>query len=287
MDANTLTNANYYLADQSSANGLMIMEDSMRLNDYGQYVMDNDVGIKMAFAKNYFINYGNGDLDPTPLLSQQLQSVTGTRFEEAFKRQLLSPDVMASVHSFLYANKPKGNGLRILIYRRDNNVEFIRMVCEYLSALFGEDITFIDPQYRKELAGIPINYKGDYQKAVDTFRNVKKYKLYAGIRDAITNVEYGMSSFDNLEAILQALEIEQLFEVHEMLFPMDHLSRGEYTKERMIIIIMGKLRDRVHIQHTSNILLNDNILEDLSDDELISMHDFASKATFSHNDKRG
>lgn len=277
LNADTILNANYYLGDQCTPNGTMSTVDtSYTYNESGQLIINSQCSGKAAFVKKYNINYGNDSLDPTCYISQTVQAVSNKSIEELFSQHLLEEDTMSAVHSFLYATGLKGNGLKILIYRREQIIPYIPILCDYLSALFGEDITFLDPMYRPEFAGLKTQYVGNKEKAKETFAFLQKFNLFKLIRDTIWNIENGLAGFENLEQTLGAFTFEQLFEIYHIMFPNNPLPAGRYSQEQLMYIIMSMTREKVTPRRSiSNFSVSD-IMDGISDEELMSLRDYDS-----------
>ena len=266
MDLETLLNASYYIADVRSRNGSMMFDQNLRYNEEGQLVVEQNPSANSipAFTK-YNIRYGNGDLDPSPYITTQLIS-GGDQVdpEEAFVRRLSQTETYANVYDFLYGEKPKGNGLRILVYYDDDTIKhFAHVVCLYLSKNFGEDITFIDPQYRPDIRGQAF-YPGDKEYAKKTFQDIQDYLLLTQFNQAITSMGYD-ESVNNLLIWLNAFEPNQLMHLYEIIFPNDPLPPGNYTTDHIKQIIVGRVSDTIPKNQTilPNLYTTDAYLQSL------------------------
>ena len=277
MDAQTLINANYCLGDQTTPNGgTTTIDMGYHYNEDGQLMMDSAPQVKSAFVKTYNINYGNDSLNPQCYISQTATSVSNKSVEELFTEHLLSDETLAATHSFIYAPGLKGNGLRILIYRQEESLPFVPIICDYLSTLFGEDITFLDPMYRRELMHLRSQYVGNKEKAKETIEFVQNYKTYAMIRDTVWNIENGLGGFENLEQTLGAFSFEQLFKIYQMMFPNNPLPAGRYSQEQLMHIIMSMTRDKVVPRRSLTNLSVTDIFDGISDEELMAIHEYGS-----------
>lgn len=278
MDANTLINANYYIADQATRNGIAQMSDNITIDGEGTYRIDNTVATSSVSLNPYHINYGDGTLSPLALLSQLVLEQTGKDVETMFKEKLMCNDSLICTFNFLYANKPKGNGLRILLYVNDSIVPFIHIVCEYLSNLFGEDIMFIDKQYRNDIIG-RVQYTGNQQKAQQVFREIMDYKMMKDIIDLGSNYQYGFGDTHNLEEYFESYSVPQMFYVYEKLFPNEPLPIGNYTKDHMLHILTRKLMHAFPQQTTMQNLMipsfadMSSLYNNISDDEMMCIHE--------------
>jgi hypothetical protein len=278
MDAPTLINANYYLADQESANGAMTMIDnSMRYDDSGQLIIEDSVkGTLNAFEKKFNIYYGDGFLNPVSFMSRVLTDVTGISVEEKFFEHLTQPDTLLHTYKFLYGYPAKGNGLRIMIYRNEQSLELVSMICDYISQLFGEDVTFLDPMYRKEMANVKSQYPGNREKSKQTYQFLKKYSIYVNLRDTVWNIENGLGGFENLSSVLNAYDLEDLFMAYEIMYPTNPLPPGNYSKDHLMHIIMSTARSKIDPRPLHNLAITD-IFEGISDEELMSLRNYGSK----------
>ena len=172
MDANTLINANYFIADQCSSQGLATIGDSIDINDDGGYVIKAAVNSVHRSLHPYHIHYAPSQvLSPAGLSARVMADLTNASVEEMFKNSLLGVDGMIDTYNFLRMHKIRGNGLKIMIYTSDMSAEYLHIVCEYLSSLFGEDIIFLDKKYRNDIKG-QVEYKGDRIKCKEVERNI-------------------------------------------------------------------------------------------------------------------
>jgi hypothetical protein len=278
MDANTLINANYYIADQPTRNGIAQMSDNISLNQDGQYVLKHDTVPTGVTLNPYHIKYGEDVLSPLALMAQIMLEKTGKSVEDMFKEQLMNNDALLKTYTFLYHDKPKGNGLRFLIFVNDSCVPFIHIVCEYISSLFGEDLMFIDRQYRNDIKGT-VQYVGNKQKAVQVINELRDYQMLKGIIDLASNFKYGYGDMTNLEQYFNAFTVPQLFYVYEKIFPTEPLAPGNYTKEHMIYIITRKLAHAFPQTNTVENLMIPSFADmsalynNISDEELMSIHE--------------
>ena len=276
MDANMLLNANYYIADQVSRNGLATIGSTFDINDDGGYVINNSVKPVAPSLNPYHVNYGTGDLSPEQILSHTLAGVTKQPPSVMFKNKLLTKDCMISTYRFL-AQSPKGNGLQIMIFVNDASIPYVYIVCEYLSQLFGFDITFVDKQYRNDIPGY-VEYKGNRDKAREVERNIREWMLLNDIMDVSSNYQYGYGGAENIKTFLRTFDVPELFHIHDLIFINDRLEPGNYDKERIVHIIASKLMSAFPKMADSNLMINslsDMIASynEVSDDELMSIHE--------------
>lgn len=278
MDANTLINANYYIADQPSRNGIAQMNDNISLNEDGMYVLKHDTVPTGATLNPYHIIYGEDVLSPLTLMSQVMLEKTGKSIEDMFRSVLMNNDALLKTYHFLYHEKPKGNGLRFLLFVNDSCVPFIHIVCEYITSMFGEDLIFVDKQYRNDIKG-QVYYTGDKQKAVQVINEIRDYQMMKGIIDLASNYQYGCGNMLNLEQYFNAFTVPQLFYAYEKLFPSEPLAPGNYTKEHMIYIITRKLAHAFPQKYQMDNLMIPSFADmsalynNVSDEELMSVHE--------------
>lgn len=277
MDAKTLLNANYYIADQTSRNGIATIGSTFDINDDGGYVLRNDVQPVVPSLNPYHVSYGTGDLSPSQIMSHVLAGVSNQPPEVMFKRKLLEREVMISTYKFLFGSTPKGNGLQIMIFVNDSSIPLVYIVCEYLANLFGQDITFIDKQYRNDIRG-NVEYKGDKATFVDVEKNIRDWMLINDIYDVSSNFQYGYGGAENIKVFLRTFEVPDLFYIHDRIFPDDRLEPGNYDKERMVYIIANKLMQAFPKAAESNLMINSledmiGLYDGISDDELMSVRE--------------
>ena len=279
MDANTLVNANYYIADQTTRNGIAQMSDNISINGDGEYTIKTDSSVVGQLKLTpYHIFYGTDAMSPIALMSKLMLDQSGASVEQLFREQLVSNENVRDIYNFLYANKAKGNGLRILIFVNDTCVPYIHIVCEYIAHMFGEDVTFIDKQYRPDIRG-QIQYTGDKANAVRVINEIRDYIMLKDIIDLANNYQYGYQSDSNLTVYFDTFNIQQLFYVYEKLFPTEPLKPGNYTKDHIIHIIVEKLKFNFPKQvDYGNLMIPSfadmsELYNGISDEELMEIHE--------------
>lgn len=278
FDANTLLNANYYIADQTTRNGIAQLSDSIEINDEGEYYINQNVEFTAPMLNPYHIHYGDGTLSPITLMSQTMIDQSNLSVDEMFKRQLMQNTSLSNVYKYLYGKKPEGNGLRILMFVNDACVPYMYIVCEYISQLFGEDITFVDRQYRNDING-QFQYKGDRNRATQVINELRDYNLLKEITDLASNFQYGYSDTNNLENYFNVFPVPRLFYIYEHLFPNEPLPVGNYTKERIVYIITHKLMNAFPKRCVMDNLMipsfadMSSLYNGISDDELMCIHE--------------
>lgn len=267
MTLDVLLNANYYIADAKAPNSGLMFDSNMRFNEDGQLVVENaptQPTISKALSK-YNVRYGRGELDPSTFMTTLLTNGGDMQDpRESFVRSLYNTETIAEVYEFLYGEAPRGNSLRIMIYNDDDSVrEFVYLVCEYLAKNFGEDITFIDPQYRPNIIG-KAEYKGDKAYAEKTIHDLQDYILLKNFNMAITQLGYD-ENMNNLSVWLSCFTPEQLMHLYELVFPNDPLPPGNYTTDHIKQIITGRVSDGLPRQQMAfpNLYTSNAYLESL------------------------
>ena len=271
MDATTLINANYYIADQTLRGTEMHVADQMNIDEDGGYVLQH---VSRPTLNPFHIHYGDGSLSPTALMSELLyEDNTSIGIEQRFINHLMKEDTLANVYTYLYGDKSRGNGLRIFMFASDSNVYLLHVVCEYISRVFGEDIKFIDKIYRNDIKGF-VNYTGNKANAAMMIKRIRDYKLMKDISDIAANYQYGYGSIENLEVYFETFDIDALFYIYEKLFPHEPLTPGRYEKERMVHIITRKIAQQCPQKVSNNLSVElENILKmygGVSDEEIES-----------------
>jgi hypothetical protein len=263
-DLNTLLNANYYIADVRTPNGLInFAEDSLKYDENGQLTVENQITIPhtmMAMGK-YNIKYGNGELDPTPYIANVLVSI-GEEYTDPvdrFIKHLNDTDTVLSTYNFLFKNQLQGNGLQILIFNDEDTVKnYVHIVCEYLAHIFGCDITFIDPQCRPEVKG-KATYKGiEKSIAEKNIMDIRDCDLLISFNQAVTHTTDFSSCVNNLISFLSGFDFPQTVHLYELLFPNDPLPPDNYTAEHIKQIIIGRVSSDAPKNNFNNIILTED-----------------------------
>lgn len=278
MDAQALVDANYYIADQRSRDGTVVVEDEYRQTADGSYVLQPRTKTVSGTLSRFHVKYGSGVLSPASLSSQILVDAAGKSTDRLFQELLLQSDSFIDVYRFLYDSKPKGNGLRILIFTRDDSAPYMHIVCAYISRFFGEDITFIDRAYRNDIPG-DVNYRGDVMNARETIQMIRRKMTMNDLSNLITSYQFGSQSRSNLEVYFDTFSIPDLFKLYEMLFPNQPLEAGNYTKEQIMYILVSKIIAEAPKMVSDSMSIQDmfssipELYSEVSDDELMQMHE--------------
>ena len=249
MDAPTLLNANYFLIDQNPPNQYVGINDIPRIDNDGGITYEPSLDFATPQSTSgmhrYFIHYSRV-IDPSSFFGLTTASMMNdySRPEEKFREHLTHVQTQIAVYQEIFQKKLEGNGLQILIMNSDSGVEKCgHMICSFLSELFGADITFIDPQYRPKTKG-QLQYIGNKTYAEKYIRWLRDAIFRSHVQQMIDNVRFG-DSLNNLMTLPifndPDIPIEDLFHAFNVLFPQDQLPPGNYTKEHLKQIIIGRL----------------------------------------------
>lgn len=268
MDRQTIANANYYIIDVSN--------NSRRVEFEKEIVFDEETGAEIIREKPvqsslrndmsaYHVVYSDGILDPR---QNVLSSTSGTQIGsdyssgngvsteaalDAYQKYLMQPSTIGNVYDWLYSdyNKPRGNGLQILIINDEDNVKvFGHTIAVFLSQVLGEDVQFIDPQIRPELVKGYANYTGNKANAERILRDQRDYSMLDQFIGYISMMGYSETKA-NMQTFLNKLEPVGLMHLYEMLFPNDPLPPGNYTTEEVKVKLIGKAMEVVPNYTTS------------------------------------
>lgn len=245
MNATELLESNYYIADVRNNPSMFQYGQQLHYNEQGQLVSDIQPNMSMPGISRYNIKYGNGELDPSPNMTTLLATheINESDPKESFVRHLSQTETLANVYNFLWGDPPKGNGLKILIiYDEDTVREFGYIICGYIAKNFGEDVSFIDAQYRPQLVKGTSFYKGDKQYAAKTIHDLQDYLLLMNFNQVITQMGYD-ESVNNLTIWLNTFNPQSLMHLYELLFPNNPLPSGNYTTDHIKQIIIGRVTD--------------------------------------------
>lgn len=277
-DADTLLNANYYMADVRSPDGTVQLENSLRYNESGQLEAEHNMNtLPSASIGKYNINYGSGELDPSIYVTNILVGI-GDAFDDPvnrFIKHLNATQNMISVYDYLFKRQLKGNGLQIVIFSEDEHIDiFVDIVCQYLAHNFGCDINFIDPLYRPNIRGVA-NYKGNKAFAQKNIHDIRDAQLLINFNQAITQ-SGGEGCISNLNVYMNSFNVEQLMYLYNLLFPDAPLPSDYYTADHVRQIIIGRVKDQIPKNPFENLFLTDDYIEALKQYETddVDINDF-------------
>lgn len=244
MDLPTLTEANYFIADTREPMDHLEFDTDVHYNEHGQLVHESKPKVVTPALSRYHIKYGKGQLDPSTFMTTMLVGGNSDNEDprEAFIRYLNHTETIAEIYDFFYGEKLRGNELRILIYNDEDSVRyFVHFVCMFLAKNFGEDISFIDPQYRPYVIGQP-TYAGDKEYAKKTISDLRDVILLKQFNQNITQMGYD-ENMGNLTTWLNAFDPPELMHLYELIFPNDPLPPGNYNTDHIKQIIVGRVSD--------------------------------------------
>ena len=272
MDLDTLLNANYFLIDQVKPTGYANIDDGQMDREFGQSQpalnQFGEITPGLIFPKKtnmhgYFIHYTNV-FDCTPFLASASASAKNDYSSpmEKFMSHMMTSEFHQRVYETIFNVDLQGNNLQILLMRSDYNCQmFGHVICQFLSQVFGADITFVDPKYRPRTHG-QLQYIGNKDYARQHIQELRDMALKTRIQTAVDTAQYG-DGMNNLMQLLNNgdMTIEKLFYVYNLIFPNAPLPAGNYTKDHLIRIICGRILDSTgHTGETisSDILKNGN-----------------------------
>lgn len=230
MTAEELLDAQYYIADKV---GILHFSESTQYDqETDQYVQVKETSDK---AQPFMIKYANdtNNLSMFPYFttsSLPSDTITGSRDPRAryVAMRLKNEAVLMSLYSEFIANIRKDK-LVIVIFMDEATVRYgAGLACEMFSQEFGQDVTFIDPQYRPYVQG-RVTYVGNKERAEIVIPEIRKKMQITGFMSAVTKTNFE-SNMNNINEFLTAYtEIPDAIELYNLLWPDDPLPAGNYT----------------------------------------------------------
>lgn len=252
MTKEQLLTAQYYICDKT---GIVIPTDNWGWDpETEQYIKreSNDVSPQDR-ASEYCIGYATSasTMAITEFLtthSIDIDHLSKSKDPiERYKAYIGTEAFRLSLYNNMLRNIRKDK-LYIMIFTDDVTVRYCGdIVCQMLSQVFGQDVTFIDPQYRPYVRG-RLSYPGNKEYGLKYIENLIKRGQIFGYIAALSNMQYvGCESSDvgQITAYLSAFEtVEEMIDFHNSLFPDEGLPPGQYTRADVEEIIIQKtLRD--------------------------------------------
>lgn len=240
MDKSVLLNANYYIADVTSPNRLSDTVDSFEYDGDGCLKRSNTTG--RIHTTSYNIQYGDGCLNPAPYITDLLAfNSKNMTCEQRFVNTLSEYSIMKAIYEQIYAPRRRGNGILIIIFCIDDNVvNFGHVIATHLAYNFGEDIRFLDPQYRPYVKG-QSEYKGNQERAKIVLHDLEDSMFMMNFLQCVTfGVEEGIN---NMTAYMANFTTRDAIRLYELLFPNDPLPAGNYKCEDVKEIIISRMID--------------------------------------------
>lgn len=272
---NKMLNANYYLLDVKSQTQLdqyknQSMAPDISIDDFGNY----KVNPSQTSLTQYHINAGRGELDPTQFMAHL---ITGDAWnpddiQRIFQEYLKKPETKVTVFDFLFAQKPRGNGMQVLvIYNEDIVTNYAHTICQYLSYEFGCDINFIDPLYRPDVKGNTtyqgnFNYIGNKNRGLQLICDLKDYKLRTEFDSFLLQIQGQMNAVDQMSARLNVYDVPKLIYLYNLLFPNKPLPPNYYEHEQLKQMIISMTLNQLPQNKFGNNLYTTNDIQHMIDE---------------------
>lgn len=239
MDKTVLLNANYYIADVTSPNRVSDSIDCFEYDESGTLKrVDKSSGMKTASVYN--VQYGDGVLNAEQLIMEYMAFATrDMSCEQRFINTLSEYSSMKAIYEQIYAPRRRGNGILMIIFCNDDNViNFGHIIATHLAYNFGEDIRFLDPQYRSYVKG-QSEYKGNAERAKVVLHDLENAMFVMNFINCLSYVS-GEEAVNNMTVYMSAFTTRDAIRLYEMLFPNDPLPAGNYKCEDVKEIIMTR-----------------------------------------------
>lgn len=264
MTKDELLNAQYYIADKTTGTRYQMREYwNPDTEQYETIEGDNTVDTASEYLVRYTSSSANCNMAAMLTGFKQLDidkiAVSNhprDRINAYIHRELF----MMALYNELIANIRKDK-LMIVIFTDDDTVRYgADLFCEMVSKDFGQDITFIDPQYRPYVHG-RVSYIGDKARGEMVISKIRDKALIAGFMSALAHNNYE-SSTNNIKTYFKNFDTTlELIQFHDLLWPDDKIKPGTYTFEDISDIIIGKAMEEEdsHLQRMPNIqIINSN-----------------------------
>ena len=262
MTPQDLLRATYYVVDVSNRGHYMEYEKEVVYHDDGSYEIKSRPKMHNSSISRFNIIYGTGWMNPAYVINATSANTIGSNIDiemqnkdplQLYIESLKKPNTILGVRDWLY-NKlnftQRGKGIRIFMIMDEDVVRgFGHAMCCYLSKFFGEDIKFLDAQYRPQLVKGYVDYKGDKEFARKIARDISDYELMTKVTALVS--QGGLDGMSNLMEYLNCMDMNALFHTYELLFPREPLPRGNYEPEQIKQIIAGKCAERIGVQYPS------------------------------------
>ena len=263
MTPKQLLEATYYISDVGNTAGRRLSFDKeVVYHDDGTFEIKTKTNTVGSSITRFNIIYSEGFLDPAQAINKTSANAIGSSShrqlvsktpEEVYIEHLKNPTTILGAKDWLYGslNTRNKNGVRIFIINDEENARnFGHITCLFLSKYFGEDINFIDAQYRPQIVkGRPV-YQGDKEFSKKIFHDINDYGLMTKISSLISQGGFDLP-MNNLLEFLSTLDVPTLFYVYERLFPSEPLPAGNYSTEQIKTIIVGKCADKIGVVYPS------------------------------------
>lgn len=255
-----LINANYYMADTGISN-CSITTDQIDIDRNGNMLLP------VVYSSNgmgkYNIYYDDKkSLDPFEYAFDDNGVLVPTCSRDLITKKIYNKNVIYNVWHFLFdpKNPPKGNGLQILIYFDDCRIQkFGDIICNYLSSVFGVDISFIDAQFVSNCCTQQYFYPKNPNK--DYVNQIIEAAIYEHEKLSLMTL-LASHSINNIESILNTKNTpEQILKSYNIIFPSDPLPPGIYTVDRIRKLILSRLTGELQDTEYNNIQISNDIFD--------------------------
>ena len=246
--AETVLNANYYMADDGKKKSTTNINPNIRRNEYGEIIEEPSGTIEATYtsgvgAENmgsvFHIRRSN-ILNPEGYNAEYVMGQSNDGFnspEERYINHLQQKDTMIATFNFLFGHQLQGNGLQILIFSDCANLKrFGNILCQFLSMTYGVDIVFLDPAFRPDCRG-QVNYTGNKQQGIVNSKFLMDCDTVSRF-DAAIDQSRLRGTLSNVREFLQSFRGMELMNIYNLLFPNDPLPQGNYTDDQLREILI-------------------------------------------------
>lgn len=260
MTKENLLNAQYYICDKTGVT--VYNQDYNYSMEDGMYMttLNNPIDRASEYLVEYASSASNLSIEKwMTSLDIDIDKISKSKDPLArYYTYINTKELMLSLYQKAIS-KIRKDKLFIFIFMDEMTVRYCGdMVCELLSQKFGQDVTFIDPQYRPYVRG-RLSYVGNKQQSEKIIEELKHTAQIAGYMAAVSNAVYDNESTSNIVQFLTAFEsVEELINFHNLLWPHDDLPKGTYTRADVEEIIIQKTLYDMSNSRSRN--LNMNIL---------------------------
>ena len=264
MTREQLLDAQYYIADKTSRK--LPFKSSLQWNqETNQYEQVDEKDVEDS-ASPYLIEYSPEacNMNMSIFMTDaniDIDKISHSKDPRArFFAAISQPEFQMSFYQKVIRNIRKDK-LFIMIFMDEPTVRYgAGMVCDMLSKDFGQDVTFVDPQYRPYVQG-RVSYVGDKQRGEIVMDNLRKSALCTGFVEAM-NHTVDVSNLTNVMTFLNSMceEITDSIYLYNSLWPDDPLPAGNYTNGQVKELIIQRALDErpASAQNMSNLSVQDD-----------------------------
>lgn len=250
-EKDVLLKSQYYILDVSKGSSYDT-SDSISWTEYGDIVKNAP-----PQNNNYRITYVNV-MNPAPHTGneQYIRTPGGPSLinkQAGYLKHLMNSDTMIKVYNELFnTNETIDYPVILLMFSEHYIIEYGHIIANYLSNVFGEDVTFLDPTLRPNVPG---NRNGFYpgNKATGSknrlmCRNKKLMKDMSLMLDSTSRE----STETNIINQLACYTVPDMINLYNTIYPDKPLHAGYYTKQDMIDIIIGSITRDMHFSTSTD-----------------------------------